>query len=1263
MASVRIEIAKLSGCKNQSAGSISNKILMRRSIYLILSLLSAAVNAQSYDWPMWRYDPGRGASTPERLADDLYLQWQVKYAPRIPVWDDPLNQDLMQFDRLFEPIVAGGKIFLGFNDRDKVIALDLNTGEERWHFYAEGPVRMPMAANKGKIYFTADDGYCYCLNADNGSLAWKIFLAPARYKLLGNQRLISMWPARGGIVLKDNIVYTAASIFPMMGTFIYAIHADTGEIIWENEGTGSNYILQPHKSPAFAHVAPQGSFTISGDRLLVAGGRTVPAAFDLKTGDEIYYHLAASGKTGGAFTCGNERVFFNHHRDRMTYMYDSQTGERIYRDAGEYPVVDGNRIYFSGTSITAAQLGDTNNLETIWTYPAPATRDLIKAGDCFYAAGDSGITAVRLTQGKPQGSSIIPTEKPVDRLLAASGKLIAVADDGTIMVFGDTPVPVVRTIKSPVSELTYRSSLGDEILGTTGVTDGYGAVFGTKDLNLLKSLVSGTSLSLIAFERDPDRITFLREYFDRMGVNAERLSFLHFDGTVSWLPKYFSSLTLVTDPSYLEGYDRDILTGIYESTRPYGGQIWIKARGKAQRKLTETMSGLDLYGARLSSGKKHFLISRTGPLEGAADWTHNYGDISNTIKSDDEIVKAPLGILWFGGNSNLDILPRHGHGPSEQVIDGRLIIQGVGSLSARDVYTGRVLWKKEFENLDEDIWQIYYDESYDEQNPLEVKTNQRHIPGANARGTNYIATKEYVYLLEGILCHLLDITTGEVVKSFSTGEENTERLGYIGIYDSLLILGNNYSTYPKMESDDDDPKRVKFRNYDYSASQELIVMDRFSGEKLWSIAANHGFIHNAVIAGDGMLFCLDKFPQGLETKLKRRGEDLPSGSRLLYLDIKTGNKIFEDTLNIFGSWLGYSSEHKLLLQANRPSRDMLSGEEGERMIVYNVHTHDTLWDRPLKYFNPPILSGDKIYTEEEGFSLLTGEPLYEKDAITWEEIPWKFKREYGCGYVVASEHLLTFRSASAGFVNLDAFEGTGSLGGFKAGCSANLVVANGVLNAPDYTRTCQCPYQNQTSLALINMPWMTYWTNSNYIWSGKRIKQLGLNLNAPGDRTADNDVLWLEYPFVAGASPEIPIKLDTVGYLEIRKDPVSILSAGTPWISASSIEGIRSLEITLSDEPAVQETSYRVSLYFSEPEKTQTGERVFDVTVQDRKVLEDFDILNETGKTDKELIKTFTGILAGKTLTVELSPEQGNTILSGIEIVQEDPVPVQTGSR
>jgi outer membrane protein assembly factor BamB len=1202
---------------------------------------------------MWRYDHGRSASTAEQLADNLYLQWQVKYAARIPVWDDPLNQNLMQFDRIFEPVVADNKIFLGFNDQDKVIALDINSGRELWHFYTDGPVRLPLAANNGNIYFTSDDGYCYCLNADNGSLVWKLSLAPAANKLLGNKRLISMWPARGGIVVKDDIIYTAASIFPMMGTFIYAINADSGEIIWKNEGTGSNYILQPHNSPAFADVAPQGTFAISGDKLLVAGGRSVPAAFDLLTGEKLYYQLAASGKTGGAFTCANDQVFFNHQRERMTDMYNANNGDTIIKKAGEYPVIDGNDIYFSGNKIIASHLDDSNKLDTIWVSEVSATNDLIKAGDCLFAAHGTGITAIKIADNKPQVHWTYTSAKSIERLVASNGKLIAVTDDGEIMVFGDAPVSNISLIKKTESSLRGHSLSGRRIIRKTGVSSGYGIVIGTDNIRLLKSLVSKTSLSLIALDSDPDRISYLREYFDSLGVSSERLSFLDFDETISFIPKYFSSLTVVTDPAYLNDKDSDIINGIFESTRPYGGKIWIKAGGSGKRALISTVAGLDLYGVDLRKGWRHLIISRTGALEGAADWTHNYGDISNTVKSDDEIVKAPLGILWFGGNSNLDVLPRHGHGPSEQVIDGRLIIQGISSISTRDVYTGRLIWKREIENLDKDTWMVYYDETYDEDHPLDPKYNQVHIPGANARGTNFIATREYVYVIVGSKCILLDIKSGKLVKSFSTGDKNSVRLAYIGVYDNLLILGKNFSKYPDMPSEEDDPRREKFRNFNTSASKELIIMDRFSGKKIWNISANHGFIHNSVIAGDGILFCLDKYPQSLETKLKRRGQDLPPGSRMLYLDVHTGDKLFEDTTNIFGSWLGYSSEYKLLLQANRPSRDMLSGEDGERMIVYNILTKQPLWDKPVTYFNPPIISGDKIYTEGEGFSLLTGEPLYKKDPITGEEVKWNFKREYGCGYVVASEHLLTFRSASAGFINLDVFEGTGNLGGFRAGCSANMIVANGVLNAPDYTRTCQCPYQNQTSLALINMPWMTYWTNSNYIWSGNRIKQLGLNLNAPGDRTSDRNIRWLEFPYVAGAPPEIPVEMDTIDYYTIRKDPISISSKNTPWISASSIGGIRSLEITLSQEPKVRDLSYSVNLYFCEPEKMQKGERIFDIIIQGRKVLENFDIVSETGKENKELVKSFSGIQAGRTLTLEMVPKQGNTILSGIELIQE----------
>lgn len=1223
---------------------------MRRILLFLLLWIPVHVAAQHHDWPMWRRDAGRSASTPEKLPDELFHQWTVRYTPRTPVWDDPLNQNLMQFDRIFEPIVAENKVFIGFNDQDKVVALDLNTGREVWHFFADGPVRLPLAYNNGKLFFTGDDGYCYSLKAETGELAWKKLLAPSENKLLGNKHMISMWPARGGIVIRDNVVYTAASIFPLMGTFIFALEAETGNVIWKNEGTGSNYILQPHRSPAFADVAPQGAFTLSGNVLLVAGGRSVPAAFDARTGDEMYYHLAASGKTGGAFSAAGDGFYFNHHRGRSVKFYDAATGDPVKTETGEYPVIDGKMVYFSGKTIRAAEVRDSNKLVTVWTADIPATNDLIKAGDCLYAADSSGIIAIRISGTGAERLWTIPVDSNVERLVAAGGKLIAVTSDGRVIAYGPDKLKMYVEHRFNPARLRSGSKAARRILAETGIREGYAAVFGA-DARFISTLILESSLNIIAFERDHSRINKMRELFNRAGISSERLSFLHYENGSPELPKYFSSLTVINDPSYMDGFEMNSVEKMYESLRPYGGKLWIK--GGEAAKAISAVRELALYGAETLQGKKHAMITRSGPLKGSSSWTHNYGDIENTIKSDDKAVMAPLGILWFGGPSNMDVLPRHGHGPSEQVLDGRLFIQGINSISARDVYTGRVLWKKVFENLKDDSWKVYYDESYDEDAPLDTKYNQEHLPGANSRGTNFIVTKEYVYLIEGNNCHLLDVVTGEVKKTFTSGDPLTEKFAYIGVYENNLILGNNFADYPEEAPAQDEKVNARFESYDLTASKELIVLDRFTGEVKWRIGANLGFIHNSVIVGDGILFCLDKLPQNLETRLRRRGESIPAGSRLLYLDVNSGNKLHEETSEVFGTWLGYSAEHKLLLQATRPSRDMLNGESGRRMIAYNVDSRKPLWDKAMNYSNPPIIANDKIYTEGEGFMLLSGEPLMEKDPVTGEELRWKYKREYGCNYIIASENLLTFRSASAGFVNLNAFEGTANLGGFKSGCSSTLVAADGVLNSPDYTRTCQCPYQNQTSLAFVHMPWMNYWTNSNYTWNGKRIRKLGINLNAPGDRTANNGVLWMDYPFLGGPGPGIEINIDTAGFYRIRKEPVSIESEETPWISASAAGGIRSIEIQLAKETDIVESTYTVNLYFSELEPLKPGDRVFNVSIQGKTVIQNLDIAREAGKTDREIIRRFTGIRIGDKLKIDMVPVKGNTIISGIEIIEE----------
>ncbi|MDB4657707.1 hypothetical protein OAE56_03025, partial [Verrucomicrobiales bacterium] len=116
-------------------------------------LLGSSLSAE--DWPMWRYDAEHRAASPENLLGELQHQWTLKLSPREQVWDDPLNHDLMSYDRIFEPIVLGDLMFVTFNDSDKVVAYNTADGSESWSFYTDGPVRLPPVGDKSTIYITS----------------------------------------------------------------------------------------------------------------------------------------------------------------------------------------------------------------------------------------------------------------------------------------------------------------------------------------------------------------------------------------------------------------------------------------------------------------------------------------------------------------------------------------------------------------------------------------------------------------------------------------------------------------------------------------------------------------------------------------------------------------------------------------------------------------------------------------------------------------------------------------------------------------------------------------------------------------------------------------------------------------------------------------------------------------------------------------------------------------------------------------------------
>jgi hypothetical protein len=299
-----------------------------------------------------------------------------------------------------------------------------------------------------------------------------------------------------------------------------------------------------------------------------------------------------------------------------------------------------------------------------------------------------------------------------------------------------------------------------------------------------------------------------------------------------------------------------------------------------------------------------------------------------------------------------------------------------------------------------------------------------------------------------------------------------------------------------------------------------------------------------------------------------------------------------------------------------------------------------------------MLHGDTILRGQSACDILTGKPKMRLDPTTGELEEWVWSRNYGCNTPAASEHLLTFRSGAAGFFDLCHDGGTGNFGGFRSSCTNNLVVADGILAAPDYTRTCTCSYQNQCSIALLPTPDAEEWTFYGKNKLEKVVQRVGINFGAPGDRRAPDGTFWLEFPSTGGASPAVPV-LVTGSKVEYFRRHQSSVTGELPWVAASGVRGVESVTIKLLPT-ASESREYTVRLHFAEPEELLPGERVFDVTVQGQRLLDDFDIVNEAGRPHKAVVKEFRGVRVTDELRLSFRPTgKRPAILCGGEVVAE----------
>ena len=315
--------------------------------FTAIYLFSLVTLGQAADWPTYQHDYARSGVARESLLAPFTDGWvhRSRHAPR-PAWRgeakwDGYNKvyDLKSrqiFDYAYHPVIADGLLYYGSSADDKIYCLDAATGEQRWTFFTEGPVRLAPTIAEGRVFVGSDDGHAYCLEAKSGTLVWKTQLGPRDYRIPGNSRIISRWPLRTGIVIIDDLAYCAAGMFPSEGVLITAIEADTGKIKWQQKQTD---------------LPAQGYMLASHTRLYVPAGRNNPVVLNRADGKRI---RVVSGQGGTYALLTGDNLVFGPGKTGTLGFVESNQSDQLATFKGNHMIVTPSRSFLqSDTDLSA----------------------------------------------------------------------------------------------------------------------------------------------------------------------------------------------------------------------------------------------------------------------------------------------------------------------------------------------------------------------------------------------------------------------------------------------------------------------------------------------------------------------------------------------------------------------------------------------------------------------------------------------------------------------------------------------------------------------------------------------------------------------------------------------------------------------------------------------------------------------------------------------------------------------------------------------
>jgi len=1168
--------------------------------YLVLLMVSAILSIAASEWPAFKADSARSSATDEKLLFPLKAGWTYRatLSPQI-AWKEPGRSiNALDFDYAYQPVVSGGKIFLGSSADDSVRALDASTGQLVWQYVCSAPVRFAPHIANGLCYFASDDGCAYCVDAKNGSLIWQVRLGLDDRKLIANGRLSSRWPCRSGVLVKDGIVYVTAGMWPSEGIFIYALDANTGKEKWCNDTSSYEYIEYPHvPSASFGGPAPQGYLLADEESLIVPTGRGVPAAFDLKTGSLKFYRADSevSHRGGTWATVFGETLFVTsvgwqpdapprlgespeHPADSLG-AFSTRTGREEWSLTNALKAVDPTwkqqtwrgqvrsgllgktRALFSSEAIYAFGNGkadawaiDGKNVASRWSIPIGRVYAEARTPNALILGLEGRVLALSTTDGKELWQATV--EGQARGIAIADGRLLVSTDRGVVQTFAREANVSDRGFDTYVSHIQPAAlpATVSEALKKVKEPAGFAIVIGGKDARLAQSLARHCGLYVVSVLKDESIVqSERRRIIDDGSKYGSQVSVQL--GSALELPfvPHFATFVVLNEAG-------SSIAEAYRILRPCGG-VLCAVDGKLG--TSPDIPAIEVTGGLVVRGK----------LQGAFDW-----DSKNLA---DERVRWPLEFQWYGGFDGQLQKARHTRPRTPIAANGRMFVFGENTVSAIDAYTGFTLWQR---RLNSTVGTTALAVASDDSITIYSGTTAVRLDAATGRALEVIGDANSAPPVLNITKPIKIDGAARPGASCAIELKQTES--------ALIITLRTQNREPAR----DDAWELAF---DFRAPTKRldapgpgsfeIVVNPWAG----TLRAHQTFPYPQPViellpgeVGNGRVQMTFKWSD-LKLWLGEKPDSFAFAADCKLWHPLTQSQVLWDRPLVKGRtrWV---NDAEAIVQLTPGTS---AGDPGvlspllpiPLKSMSDIIQKDKSTSLPLNSKRRPNADlsdfGSNAPVDEKGdVSFLPRAPGYElttrKTPFTNQSESLDYSSSYGCSGIISSAVIDFMRSGCIGVYDRADDSGMRNISGIRSGCGQTILPALGMMLYAEGTGNCLCTYNFATSLALApstskrNEDWALF--NEPRLESNA-LQHLALNFGAPGDRRDAKGVLWLGYPrqplaVKLGNTIDLPIHMDLAPNgkpVRTNTDRRPVTGTERPWIYGSAIMGLRRLHLDM----------------------------------------------------------------------------------------------------